>query len=131
MAAVSNQRPAKLTRNYKEVFSVTLNFKKQLLNFIIGTFALLFFMNRFNYKKIQKKIKLISKEETDTVLSNLKDEGLTVTEIKEQERRRRAPAPYITSKLQQDAANRLGFTTKKTMIVDTDKTNMLHIHYRS
>ena len=34
--------------------------KKQLLNFIIGTFALLFFMNRFNYKKIQKKIKLIS-----------------------------------------------------------------------
>src|SRR5439155_1212276 len=31
------------------------------------------------------------------------------------ERRRNAPPPFITSKLQQDAANRLGFTAKKTM----------------
>lgn len=35
-------------------------FKKQLVNFIIGTVAMLYFMNRFNYKKIQKKIDLIS-----------------------------------------------------------------------
>jgi len=64
-----------------------------------------------------EKIKLKSKEETDAVLSALKKGGLTVSEIKEQERRRKAPAPYITSKLQQDAANRMGFTSKKTMIV--------------
>ena len=31
------------------------------------------------------------------------------------ERRRNAPAPFITCKLQQEAANRLGFTAKKTM----------------
>lgn len=64
-----------------------------------------------------EKIKLKSKEDTDTVLSALKKGGLTVSEIKVQERRRKAPAPYITSKLQQDAANRMGFTSKKTMIV--------------
>src|SRR5207237_7062996 len=29
--------------------------------------------------------------------------------------RRNAPAPFITSKLQQEAANRLGFSAKKTM----------------
>ena len=65
----------------------------------------------------EDKIKLKSKEETDKVLFALKKDELTVNEIKEQERRRKAPAPYITSKLQQDAANRMGFTSKKTMIV--------------
>ena len=34
-----------------------------------------------------------------------------------QERKRKPLAPYITSKLQQDAANRLGFTSQKTMII--------------
>lgn len=64
-----------------------------------------------------EKIKPVSKEETEAILAKLKGGNLTVSEVKEQERRRRAPAPYITSRLQQDAANRLGFTTKKTMIV--------------
>src|SRR5207302_9619558 len=39
----------------------------------------------------------------------------TVAEVTRKERRRNAPPPFITSKLQQDAANRLGFTAKKTM----------------
>jgi DNA topoisomerase-1 len=37
--------------------------------------------------------------------------------ITKKERRRKPPAPYITSKLQQDAANRLGFTSSKTMMI--------------
>ncbi|MGL4370069.1 MAG: DNA topoisomerase, partial [Spirochaetota bacterium] len=37
--------------------------------------------------------------------------------IVKKERKRNPSAPYITSKLQQDAANRLGFTSSKTMMV--------------
>ena len=40
-----------------------------------------------------------------------------VAEVKKSERKRRAPAPYTTSKLQQDAVNRLGFGAKRTMQV--------------
>ncbi len=64
-----------------------------------------------------EKIKLTSKAEVDTVLNAIAGKKLTVSEIKKQERRRKPPAPYITSRLQQDAANRLGFTSKKTMMV--------------
>src|SRR2546421_686984 len=42
-------------------------------------------------------------------------EKFVVAEVTKKERRRTAPPPFITSKLQQDAANRLGFTAKKTM----------------
>lgn len=63
------------------------------------------------------KIKIINKSEMDDVLSEVSGKDLVVTDIKTQERRRKAQPPYITSKLQQDAVNRLGFTSKKTMIV--------------
>lgn len=64
-----------------------------------------------------EKIKIKNNVEMDAVLKGLTGRDLTVTEIKTQERRRKSPPPYITSKLQQDAVNRLGFTSKKTMIV--------------
>jgi len=63
------------------------------------------------------KIKINNKSDMDAVLKDVSGTGLVVTEIKTQERKRKAPPPYITSKLQQDAVNRLGFTSKKTMIV--------------
>jgi len=40
-----------------------------------------------------EKVKLKNKEETDSILSVIKGKGLTVSDIKEQERRRKAPAP--------------------------------------
>ncbi len=40
-----------------------------------------------------------------------------VAKITKSERKRNAPAPYTTSKLQQDAVNRLGFGAKRTMQV--------------
>ena len=64
-----------------------------------------------------EKIKLTNRQEVDEVLEAVTGKQLSVSEIKKQERRRKPPAPYITSKLQQDAANRLGFTSKKTMMV--------------
>ncbi|HNW28139.1 MAG TPA: type I DNA topoisomerase [Spirochaetota bacterium] len=64
-----------------------------------------------------EKIKLRSKAEVDGILENLKGKSMTVKDVKVQERKRKPVAPYITSKLQQDAANRLGFTSQKTMII--------------
>lgn len=65
----------------------------------------------------EEKISIKSSEEMDDTLAAIKKEVLTVREVKKQERKRRAPAPFITSRLQQEAANRLGFTSRKTMII--------------
>jgi DNA topoisomerase I len=51
----------------------------------------------------------------DALVSELKDAEYRVAKVDRRERRRNAAAPFITSKLQQDAANRLHFTAKKTM----------------
>ncbi len=64
-----------------------------------------------------EKANVTRQEDADRILSEIEGQKLTVQEVKTQERKRKAPAPYITSKLQQDSANRLGFTSRKTMIV--------------
>ena len=48
-------------------------------------------------------------------LEELRKADYQVAKVDRRERRRNAPAPFITSKLQQEAANRLHFTAKKTM----------------
>ena len=62
-----------------------------------------------------KKISIASKEEMDAILADLKDAVYTVSEVKHGERTRKPPLPFTTSTLQQDASNRLGFSTSKTM----------------
>ena len=64
----------------------------------------------------KEKKMVLDKEET--VLSILKEIGkakLTVVEKKEGERRKKAPLPFTTSTLQQEAAKLLSFPTQKTM----------------
>lgn len=63
------------------------------------------------------KLRIRAREEVDSALAYLAGKDFIVREVKEQERRRKSSAPYITSKLQQDAANKLGFTSQKTMII--------------
>jgi DNA topoisomerase-1 len=62
-----------------------------------------------------QKIELPTAEVTTPLVSELRERAFTVAEVTKKERRRNAPPPFITSKLQQEAANRLGFTAKKTM----------------
>jgi DNA topoisomerase-1 len=62
-----------------------------------------------------EKAELPSGEVAKPLVDELKQAQFTVAEVTRKERRRNAPPPFITSKLQQDAANRLGFTAKKTM----------------
>src|SRR5438105_6398716 len=62
-----------------------------------------------------KKAELGSEEVVTPLVEELKKLPFTVLSVEKKERRRNAPAPFITSKLQQEAANRLGFSAKKTM----------------
>jgi DNA topoisomerase-1 len=62
-----------------------------------------------------KKAELNDEQSTRSLVAALEKASYLVEKVDKRERRRNAPAPYITSKLQQDAANRLHFTAKKTM----------------
>ena len=62
-----------------------------------------------------EKIELKQGEQTQALAKELEGATWQVAKVDRRERRRNAPAPFITSKLQQEAANRLGFTAKKTM----------------
>jgi DNA topoisomerase-1 len=62
-----------------------------------------------------KKAEVADKATADALLEELRKAAYRVETVERRERRRNAPAPFITSKLQQEAANRLHFTAKKTM----------------
>ncbi len=64
-----------------------------------------------------EKIEIGSGQEMDGLLENLKGAEYTVKKIKKGEKKRHAPSPFITSTLQQEAYRKLGFTTKKTMMI--------------
>ncbi len=51
------------------------------------------------------------------IAADLRAARYAVATVDKKERRRRAPPPYITSSLQRDAANRLGFSASRTMQV--------------
>ncbi len=64
-----------------------------------------------------KKLPVDNGELAGEVKRDLQGAAYKVAEVKKSERKRKAPAPYTTSKLQQDAVNRLGFGAKRTMQV--------------
>lgn len=63
-----------------------------------------------------KKIELSNEKEADEVLNNLGSD-FVLDEISEKTKKRSAYLPFITSTLQQEASIKLGFTSKKTMMV--------------
>lgn len=64
-----------------------------------------------------KKFKLSNNEDVKTVLKRIKTDEFLVKKVEKKERRRNAPLPYTTSSLQQDAANKINFRTRKTMMI--------------
>ncbi len=61
------------------------------------------------------KIDIHSKEEMDAVLKEIKGKELSVDSIKKSVRNKKAPLPFTTSTLQQEASKVLNFSTQKTM----------------
>lgn len=56
-----------------------------------------------------------NRQVVDALVSSIENRPFEVTGVETRARQRRAPAPFITSRLQQDAARKLGFSAKKTM----------------
>lgn len=64
-----------------------------------------------------RKFSVHNQETADRILGELKDARYVVDSVGRKERKRRPVPPFITSKLQQEAVRKLGFTVKKAMSV--------------
>ncbi len=62
-----------------------------------------------------KKLAIESSAQLEQIKAALSDEKYIVEEVKKGERTKKAPTPFTTSTLQQEAANALNFSTQKTM----------------
>ena len=62
-----------------------------------------------------RKMTIRSKEQLEEILHSIEHADFIIREVKSGERKKKAPLPFTTSTLQQDAANLLGFSTSKTM----------------
>ena len=62
-----------------------------------------------------KKMALPDEASVDDVIKHIGKTDFTVSDIKKSERRKKAPLPFTTSTMQQEAAKSLGFATSKTM----------------
>lgn len=61
------------------------------------------------------KVTISSKTEMDQIRKELEQETYQVLDVKKGKRVKKAPLPFTTSTLQQEAAKRLNFSTQKTM----------------
>ncbi|QKS71449.1 type I DNA topoisomerase [Paenalkalicoccus suaedae] len=64
-----------------------------------------------------KKKELQSEEDVKEVLSKLNGNDFMIEEVKKRERKRNPVVPFTTSSLQQEAARKLNFRAKKTMMI--------------
>lgn len=67
------------------------------------------------YGDSKKKITIKSEEELNNILADLKNADYKIADIKTGERIKKAPLPFTTSTLQQEAAKNLNYSTQKTM----------------
>ena len=64
-----------------------------------------------------KKAEIHNEEEVNKILEIIENKDLHVVKIESKKRKKSAPKPFTTSVLQQEGVNRLGFSTKKTMMI--------------
>ena len=67
------------------------------------------------YGQLNKKVKISKESGADKVLNKIDKDNFKVVKITKTKKSRKPQKPYTTSTLQQDASNRLGFSTKFTM----------------
>jgi DNA topoisomerase-1 len=69
------------------------------------------------YGTKKEKIELTNEQQVNEILKEIENSKYVVEKVKAQEKKRAAAAPFITSTMQQEASRKLGFTTKRTMMV--------------
>jgi DNA topoisomerase-1 len=67
--------------------------------------------------KNEDRLEITNKEQSDQILKELEGKDYSVIKVVKKEQRRHPSAPFITSTLQQEAYRKLGFSTKKTMML--------------
>ncbi|MBN1698354.1 MAG: type I DNA topoisomerase [Spirochaetales bacterium] len=75
---------------------------------------------KFSAQLIQvngKKSSISNNREAEALIAGFRNRPFTVADIKQKEKQSKPSPPFTTSKLQQVAATRLGFTSRKTMAV--------------
>ncbi len=68
-------------------------------------------------KREGKEVDLKTAADADAVLKALSREIFVVASVEKKDQKRNPAPPFITSRLQQEAARKLGFTSKKTMMI--------------
>lgn len=63
------------------------------------------------------RLGLYNEDDANRASESIAEGVWSVAEVKKRQRSRKAAAPFTTSSLQQDAARKLGFTSRKTMMV--------------
>lgn len=69
------------------------------------------------YGRPDEKIELNTEDQVDTIIEEMKQSKCEVVSVDTKKKLRHPGLPFITSSLQQEASNRFGFTTKKTMML--------------
>jgi len=93
-----------------EYWSIKVNLEKDKEKFEAS-----FYGENINGK--EKKVELKNKLDVDNILGKINKDNFVVKNVKKGTKKRNPYPPYTTSTLQQDASKKLGFTTKKTMII--------------
>ncbi len=91
----------------EEFWSITSEFRTERQEKFLAKLA------TFNKKKIEPK----NQGEAQAIEADLKGKKFRVGEVRKKERLRFPAPPFITSSLQQEAARKLGFGARKTMII--------------
>ena len=89
----------------EEYWNITAEFKKG---------------RKFSAKLVQYqggKVEIPNEETAQKMLAEIEAGKYTISKIEEKETSRKPYAPFTTSTMQQDASNKLGFNTKRTMFV--------------
>ncbi|WP_060209091.1 type I DNA topoisomerase [Sporosarcina koreensis] len=69
------------------------------------------------YGDASKKMKLENKKQVDEVLSKMSGDEFEIVNVVKKERKRNPAPPFTTSSLQQEAARKLNFRARKTMML--------------
>ena len=71
----------------------------------------------FNQELKKSEIHINNEEQANAIVAEAKQQNFIVKSVTKKERKQSPVPPFITSKLQQEAARKLGFSVKKTMML--------------